>query len=97
MKNVLENTVKTLKTSLIEEVLKRCTTLLEIFLENLNKKKEKLLQKVKTKQIYGNNMLKNYTMIQIRLKNWKRRGDYPEELGSPVTKSEFEREINELK
>jgi len=42
-------------------------------------------------------MLKNYTMIQIRLKNWKRRGDYPEELGSPVTKSEFEREINELK
>jgi len=43
MKNVLENTVKTLKTSLIEEVLKRCTTLLEIFLENLNKKKEKLL------------------------------------------------------
>jgi hypothetical protein len=37
MENVLENTVKTLKTSLIEEVLKICATLLEIFLENLNK------------------------------------------------------------
>ena len=72
--------MKKFKTSLIEEILKSHTTLLEAFFGNpkikhtvMESKKEKLFIEDEEEQTDGNNTLKSYTMIQKSLKKWKER------------------------
>jgi hypothetical protein len=61
----------------MKEVLKRHTTLLESFLENLNKnsiiksKEGKTLIEDKEKADRWQQYVEEYIMIQISLKNWK--------------------------
>jgi hypothetical protein len=41
--------------------------------------------------------MKNYTMIQFSLKNWKEERRLSWKLCPPVTKTEYEKALNELK